>query len=78
MPEFTTQTNTVPAQRGLLETFTLTAGQTIASKIQALIASTPPVGSSAEQAKDYFTRTCPVGKQVTVKIMIGVTEIVDA
>lgn len=81
MADFDTETvEQIPEAQRILPAFqgVLTEGQSIASKIQGIIQSTPAPGSQAERLKDVFTRTVPTGKVATVHLQIAIVRLEDA
>lgn len=76
--EFGTTQQTVIAQKGVQIQITMTAGESIAAKLQGLLQSNPPINSPAYKLKQYFNHTVPVGKEVTINMMIATTAIDNA
>jgi hypothetical protein len=77
MPDIQISQSTMRVGPTLQRIVHLTAGQSLYSRLQALVASNPAPGSVADEIKDYFTRTVPTGKEVDVSLILGVLNIVD-
>jgi len=73
MPDFTiiSQNLIDPAQDGGTGMITLNPGQSMQSRIAAIIANVQVPGTQAALLQDLLQRTCPAGRQIAANITIN-------